>query len=307
MIRFDGRVVAVTGAGRGLGRAYALALAARGARVVVHNRLSGEGAADSAGDVAREIEARGGRAVAERSDVRDPAAAAALVERALATWGRLDVLVHNAGVIESGPAAELAEADFERVFATNALSALRLARAALPAMRRQRHGRIVFTTSTAGLYGNAGLAAYAMAKGALLGLMRAVAAEEAAHGIRANAICPTAATRMTEAFVPDASLRAALAPERVAPAVLWLASEECAESGLVLLAGGGFFRCARMLENAGAYLGDPGESGPEQVAAAAGRITGAQGLRGFESSHAHFEALLADVRRAVQAERSERA
>ena len=299
MIRFDGRVAAITGAGRGLGRAYALALAARGARIVVNNRPSGGD--DTAEAVAREIRARGGSAVAERSDVRAAEAATALVDCALGAWGRLDALVHNAGQIEIRPVAELGEEEFARVFETHALSALRLTRAALPAMRRQRHGRIVFTTSTAGLWGNAGLAAYAMAKGALLGLMRAVSAEEAPHGIRANAICPTATTRMTEAFVSDAALRAALAPEHVAAAVAWLASEACAESGLVLLAGGGFFRCARTLENAGAHLGGEAAPGPEEVAAALGQIRSAEGLRGFESSHAHFDALLDDVRRAARA------
>ena len=298
MIRFDGRVAAITGAGRGLGRAYALALAERGARLVVNNRLSDAAGGDSAEAVASEIRARGGDAVAERSDVRTPEASAALVEAALGAWGRLDVLIHNAGVIESRPVADLDEEDFDRVFDTNTRSALRLTRAALPVMRSQRYGRIVFTTSTAGLYGNAGLAAYAMAKGALLGLLRAVAAEEAAHGIRANAVCPTAVTRMTEAFVEGDALRAALAPERVAPGVVWLASERCAESGLVLLAGGGFFRSAHPLQNAGAYLGGAGEIAPEAVAAAAERIAGAQDLRGFASSHAHFDALLEDVQRA---------
>jgi NAD(P)-dependent dehydrogenase (short-subunit alcohol dehydrogenase family) len=298
LIRFDGRVAAITGAGRGLGRAYAQALAARGARVVVNNRRS-EGGEDSAAAVVREIEAQGGSAVAERSDVRAPEAAAAIVERALVAWGRLDVLVHNAGLIESRPVAELDDADFERVFATHALSALRLTRAALPAMRRQGYGRIVYTTSTAGLYGNAGLAAYAMAKAALLGLMRAVAAEEAVHGIRAHAICPTALTRMTQAFVEGEALRAALAPERVAPAVVWLASEACGESGLVLLAGGGFFRRAWVLQGPGAWLGDAAEIRPEDVAAAAPLLGAAQNLRGFESSHAHFDALLEDVRRAA--------
>lgn len=296
-IRFDGRVAAITGAGRGLGRAYALLLAARGARLVVNNRLSGDGSSDPAEALAREILARGGSAVAEQSDVRTPEAAASIVGRALEAYGRLDVVIHNAGVIESRPVAELGEAEFQRVFETHTLSALRLTQEALPAMRRQRYGRLVFTTSTAGLYGNHGLAAYAMAKGALLGLMRAVAAEEGPHGILANAICPTAVTRMTEAFVPDPVLRAALAPERVAPAVAWLASEQCTRSGLVLLAGGGFFRSAHTLENAGVHLGTASEPSPEDVAACVERITGAEGLRGFESSHAHFDALLEDLRR----------
>lgn len=304
-IRFDGRVAVITGAGKGLGRAYALLLSARGARLVVNNRRSSDGAADSAEALASRIRAQGGSAVAEASDVAAPGAAAAIVERALAAFGRLDVLIHNAGVIESRPVAELGEADFQRVFEANTLSALRLTQAALPVMRRQRYGRIVFTTSTAGLYGNAGLAAYGMAKAALLGLMRAVAAEEAEHGILANAICPTAVTRMTEAFVQDDALRAALAPERVAPAVAWLASEQCTRAGLVVLAGGGFFRRARTLQNVGAYFDAGTEIAPEDVASRAESILGADGLRSFESSHAHFDTLIETLRAAEHRERSE--
>jgi len=297
-IRFDDRVVAVTGAGTGLGRAYALLLASRGAKLLVNNRPSADGGTDTAGDLVTLIRSQQGTAVAERSDVTSSSAAGAIVASALASYGRLDALILNAGLIESCAVADLTETDLARLYEVNTLSAFRLTQAALPVMRKQRYGRIVFATSTAGLYGNAGLAAYGMSKAALLGLMWAVAAEEADNGILANTICPTAVTRMTEAFVSDAGLRAALSPDQVAPAVAWLASEQCTYSGLVLLAGGGIFRSAHTLQNAGADLRSEGRVTPEQVAAVAERIAGAQTLQGFTDAGVHFATLLDELRQA---------
>jgi NAD(P)-dependent dehydrogenase (short-subunit alcohol dehydrogenase family) len=294
-IRFDGRAVIVTGAGAGLGRAYAQAFAARGAQLVVNNRRSRDGASDAAGELATSIRAAGGQAVAESSDVTAPGAADAIVAQALTTYGRLDVLVHNAGLIESCPVSELTEADLRRLYEVNTLSAFRLARAVLPVMRQQRYGRIVFATSTAGLYGNAGLAAYGMAKAALLGLMHALADEEADHGILVNTVCPTAVTRMTETFVTDARLRAALSSEQVTPAVLYLSSDHCTWRGRVLMAGGGFFRSAHVLQSDGVDLRAPDGATPEQVAAAAERIAAPTGLHGYADAGAHFAALLGAV------------
>ncbi len=295
-IRFDGRVVIVTGAGKGLGRAAALLFAARGAKLVVNNRLSSEPAADSAGELADLIESRGGLAAAERSDVSAPGAADAIVDLALDRFGRIDAVVHNAGIIKSHPVAELSDADLARVYEINALSAFRLTRQVLPTMRRQGSGRLVFTTSTAALYGNAGLAAYSMAKAALLGLMRAVAVEEAGNGIRSNAVCPTAVTRMTEAFLDDEAMRAALAPERVAPAIAWLASETCRISGRVILASGGLFRSAHTLQSRGVDLSGQREITPESIAENTEAILVPTGLRGFADSGEHFAALIEELK-----------
>ncbi|MFO0690594.1 MAG: SDR family NAD(P)-dependent oxidoreductase [Myxococcota bacterium] len=296
-LRFDGRVVAVTGAGRGIGRAVAELLAARGARLVVHNRRAPDGTGDPAGELVAAIRSRGGEAVAETSDVTAPQAAERLVACALDAFGRLDAVVLNAGIIESRTVAESTEADLARLYEVNTLSAFRLTRAALPVMRRQGAGRLVYTTSTAGLYGGEGLAAYAMAKGALLGLMRAVAAEEAAHGVFANAVCPTAVTRMTEAFVGDPAMRATLAPELVAPAVAWLASEACDVQGRTILAAGGLFRSAHSLASRGVDLRALDGIGPEDVAAHRSAILEAEGLRGHDDAGSHFGALLEELAR----------
>lgn len=316
-IRFDGRVVVVTGAARGIGRATALLLAERGAQLVLNNRAAAsdpgttgrEPDAERGGDVpstgrtarpaealAAELRARGGHAVAETSDVAEPGSADAIVARALETYGRLDALVLNAGVLESRPVSLLEEAELMRLFAINTLSAFRLTRTALPSLRRSGSGRIVYTTSTAALYGGEGLAAYAMAKGALLGLMRAVAAEEAPFGVGANAICPTAVTRMTERFVENEREREALAPERVAPAIAWLASSACAFTGRVVTAGAGHFRSAHTRESGGLDLGDRTVIRIEDLAADADAILAPSGLVGHAGAGAHFAALLDEVR-----------
>jgi NAD(P)-dependent dehydrogenase (short-subunit alcohol dehydrogenase family) len=239
-IRFDGRAVLVTGAGRGLGAAYARAFAARGADVVVHDAgvdLDG-GGGDPA--VAEAVVAElGGSAVASYEDLRDEAGCRRLVAQALEAFGRLDVLVHNAGLLVF-EGLEEAERSWEAVRAVSLDAPFHLTRAAWPALREQGYGRLVFTTSGRAMRlkdSVAGMSAYSAGKMGVLGLMLAVAAEGAAHGILANAISPVATTRMsTRAAKPGE-----LDPELVVPALLYLASESCEVSGIVLRAAGGSF------------------------------------------------------------------
>jgi NAD(P)-dependent dehydrogenase (short-subunit alcohol dehydrogenase family) len=242
-IRFDGQTVLVTGAGRGLGAAYARAFAARGADVVVHDAglaLDGSGGDRSVADaVVDEIARAGGSALASYDDLRDATACRRIVERTLEHFRRLDAVVHNAGLLVF---EELEQADrsWDTVRATSLDAPFRLTRAAWPAMKTQGYGRLVFTTSGRAMRlkdSVAGMAAYNAGKMGSFGLMLSVAAEGAAHGIRANAVSPVAETRMLQREVEPGEL----APELVAPAVLYLASDRCEVSGKVLRAAGGTF------------------------------------------------------------------
>jgi len=205
-IDFNGRVAIVTGAGGGLGRLHALALAERGARVVV-NDLGGAvdgsgGSATAAERVVEEIRARGGQAIASGASVTDAQAMQAMVQQALDTWGRVDVLVCNAGILRDKSFAKMDLADFRLVLDVHLMGAVHLVKAAWPHLVAQKYGRILMTTSSTGLYGNFGQSNYGAAKLALVGLMQTLALEGAKHDIRVNCLAPTAATRMTEGLLP---------------------------------------------------------------------------------------------------------
>ena len=232
------RVAIVTGAGIGLGRAYALELARRGLRVVVNNRrreldTQGRGSADR---VVEEIRAAGGEAIADYEDVCDAGAGERLVNQALATWGRLDALVNNAGVDQHASFHRIDLAAFRAIFEVNFFGTLQVTHAAWAPMRAAGHGRILVSTSSAGLHGLHGLSSYAASKAALIGLARTLAAEGASRDVFCNAIAPYAATRMTEAHLGDQS-RAEMAPERIAPLVADLVSAESRINGEVIVAG----------------------------------------------------------------------
>jgi len=264
-INFKDRVALVTGAGGGLGRAHALALAARGAKVVVNDfgRAGADGrtAADAVVD---EIAAAGGTAVASHASVTDEAAVAAMVRETVERWGRIDILVNNAGILRDKSFAKMEIADFRLVVDVHLMGAAICTHAVWPVMKAQKYGRIVMTTSSSGLYGNFGQANYGAAKMALVGLMQTLSIEGAKDGIHVNCLAPTAATRMTEGLMPQAVLDR-LAPEAVTPGLLVLVAED-APTRTILCAGAGTFERAYVTMTAGVHVGT-GPDAAEQVAA----------------------------------------
>lgn len=245
-IRFDGRVALVTGAGAGLGRAHAMALAARGAKVVVNDL------GDRAHAVADEITAAGGQALACVASVTDAAAVQAMVAQTMQHWGRVDVLVNNAGILRDKSFAKMSLEDFCLVMNVHLMGAVHCCKAVWDIMRAQNHGRIVMTTSSSGLWGNFGQSNYSAAKMALVGLMQTLVLEGEKHNIRVNALAPTAATDMTAGLMPEPVL-ALLAPEAVTPALVYLVSDD-APTRTILCAGAGSFESAHITLTQGVHL-----------------------------------------------------
>ena len=272
-IDFNGRVAIVTGAGRGLGRLHALALAERGARVVV-NDLGGAvdgsgGSATAAERVVEEIRARGGQAIASGASVTDAQAMQAMVQQALDTWGRVDVLVCNAGILRDKSFAKMDLADFRLVLDVHLMGAVHLVKAAWPHLVAQKYGRILMTTSSTGLYGNFGQSNYGAAKLALVGLMQTLALEGAKHDIRVNCLAPTAATRMTEGLLPPDVLEL-LRPEAVVPAMLVGVCQD-APTRAILCAGAGTYEAAHITLTQGVHLGLTADT-PERLLAALDQV-----------------------------------
>ena len=277
-INFNGRVAIVTGAGGGLGRQHALALAARGAKVLVNDLGSGVhgegGSVSPAQAVVDEIRAAGGEALANGASVTDFAAVEAMVQQAIDAWGRVDILVNNAGILRDKSFAKMDMADFRLVVDVHLMGAANCCKAVWPHMVAQDYGRIVMTTSSTGLYGNFGQANYGAAKLAQVGLMQTLGIEGAKHHIHVNALAPTAATRMTEGLMPEEVL-AALKPEAVVPAMLVLAHES-APTRTILCAGAGTFEAAHVTLTSGIHLG-LGSEVPEQLAERLAEVTSRDG------------------------------
>lgn len=254
---FDGRVAIVTGAGGGLGRCHALELAKRGGKVVVNDlggAMDGTGGSSAAAEgVVAEIKAAGGEAIANGGSVSDRTGAQSMVDDAMAAWGRVDIVINNAGILRDKSFAKMELDDFRMVLDVHLMGSVNVTRAAWPIMREQNYGRVVVTTSPTGLYGNFGQANYGAAKLGLVGLMNTLKIEGARNNIHTNTIAPVAATRMTENLMTGDALKA-LAPELVTPAVIYLCSEE-APNGVVLQAQGGQFSVACIVENGGVDLG----------------------------------------------------
>ena len=246
----ENRVVIVTGAGRGLGLAYALDLAARGASVVVNTRPRAEGQPASADAVARQIRETGGNAVACALAVEQDGAGDRLLAAALDEFGRIDGLINNAGVPEAMSLHKQSVEQVRGVFDINFFGTLTATLPIYRRMREQGSGRIVMTTSAAGLHGVHGMAAYSASKAAVIGLMRVIALEGASKGVHANAVAPYALTDMTEKYVDDETA-AAMPAELVAPVVSWLVSAGCQLNGETLVAGAGKVRPACRIEGPG--------------------------------------------------------
>ncbi|WP_282371926.1 SDR family oxidoreductase [Pseudomonas sp. PS02290] len=265
-VRFEDKVVIVTGAGGGLGRAHALLFAQHGARVIVNDlggSAHGEGANASAADrVVAEIREAGGEAVANHDSVTD---GDKIVQNALDAFGRVDVVVNNAGILRDKSFAKMEDADWDLVYRVHVEGAYKVTRAAWPHLRDQNYGRIIFTSSTSGIYGNFGQANYGMAKLGLYGLTRTLAVEGRKNNILVNAIAPTGGTRMTEGLIP-ASVFDLLKPELVSPLVVYLGSEQCQDSAGLYEVGGGWIGKVRWERSLGAGFDPHAGFSPEDVA-----------------------------------------
>jgi NAD(P)-dependent dehydrogenase (short-subunit alcohol dehydrogenase family) len=272
-IQFHGRVAIVTGAGSGLGRSHALALAARGAKVVVNDLGRNVVPSDNALSVVEEIRAGGGIAMADPADVADFEQVSAMAARAEKDWGRIDILVNNAGVLRDKTFAKMEMADFEFVLRVHLIGSANCTKAVWAGMRERNYGRIALTSSASGIYGNFGQANYAAAKAGMIGLMNVLHLEGAKNNIRVNVLAPTARTGMTEGLLSPVAAQL-MTPESVTPGLLFLVSEE-APSRVILGAGAGVFAVTHIGETPGVYL-DESERTPETIAARFAEISEAQ-------------------------------
>jgi NAD(P)-dependent dehydrogenase (short-subunit alcohol dehydrogenase family)/putative sterol carrier protein len=264
-IRFDDQVAIVTGAGAGLGKVYALELAKRGAKVVVNDLGgardgSGEGSSSPADQVVEEIKALGGEAVASHDSVATVEGGEAIVNKAIESYGRLDILINNAGILRDRSFGKMAPEDWEQVLSVHLFGAYNVTRPAFLKMREGGYGRVVMTTSAAGLFGNFGQTNYSAAKMGLLGLMNTLKLEGEKYDIKVNTISPIAATRLTEDVLPP-DLFEKLKPEFVAPLVVYLCSKACEETGMIFDAGMGYFNRTAIVSGPGAVVGD-GKAAP---------------------------------------------
>lgn len=265
-LRFEDKVVIITGAGGGLGRAHALLFARHGAQVIVNDlggSADGEGANASAADrVVAEIQEFGGQAVANHDSVTD---GDKIVQNALDAFGRVDVVVNNAGILRDKSFAKMEDADWDLVYRVHVEGAYKVTHAAWPHLREQNYGRVIFTSSTSGIYGNFGQSNYGMAKLGLYGLTRTLALEGRKNNILVNAIAPTGGTRMTEGLIP-ASVFELLKPELVSPLVVYLGSEQCQDSAGLYEVGGGWIGKVRWERSLGVGFDPRSGFSPEDVA-----------------------------------------
>jgi len=284
-INFDGQVAIVTGAGRGLGRSHALALAARGAKLVVNDLGDDNGVSENANTVVADIEAAGGEAIAHGASVADNAQVEDMVAQAMEKWGRVDILINNAGILRDKTFAKMTLDDFRLVVEVHLMGTVNCTKAVWDIMREQQYGRVVFTSSSTGLYGNFGQANYGAAKMAMVGLMNTLHLEGAKYNIHVNCLAPAAGTAMTDGLLPQAVFDM-LTPDSVSPGIVFLASDN-APSRTILCAGGGGFAVHRAFETTGISL-LPDDVSAEGIAAAWDDISNEDGMQdlqaGFEQT-----------------------
>jgi NAD(P)-dependent dehydrogenase (short-subunit alcohol dehydrogenase family)/acyl dehydratase/putative sterol carrier protein len=309
-IRFDEQVAIVTGAGAGLGRIYAIELAKRGAKVVVNDLGGtrdgrGAGSASPADSVVEEIRALGGEAVPSYDSVATPEGGRAIVDKAIEAFGRVDIVINNAGILRDKTLVKLEPEDWSSVMAVHLDGAYNVTRPAFNHMRENRYGRIILTTSAAGLYGNFGQANYSAAKMGLVGLMNTLKLEGEKYNIKVNCVAPIAVTRLTEDILPP-DLQEKLRPEFVAPLVLYLCSDQCPVSGRTYNAGMGYYSRAAIVTGAGTSVANSGEvPTPEQVAGRIQRIISLGGGREYVSATEAFAGMLGDLAQGVHEEKPE--
>ena len=256
-LNYNGKVVIVTGAGGGLGRCHALEFARRGAKVVVNDlggAVDGSGGSSEAADkVVEEIKTAGGEAISNGSSVTDDAGVANMVQQTMDAYGRIDVLVNNAGVLRDKSFAKMEIADFDFVVDVHLFGTMKPTKAVWPIMKEQGYGRIMVTSSSSGLYGNFGQSNYGAAKLGVVGFINTLKLEGQKDNIHVNALAPVAWTRMTSNLMPP-EMEEALAPEQVTPAVVFMCSEQ-APTGKIICAGAGAYAAAQIVETRGMYLG----------------------------------------------------
>ncbi|REL26947.1 SDR family NAD(P)-dependent oxidoreductase [Thalassotalea euphylliae] len=300
-IEFNGKVAIVTGAGNGLGKSHALALAKRGAKVVV-NDLGG--ARDGSGEslaaseqVVQEIIAAGGEAMSHGANVADFAQVQDMVQQAMDKWGRVDILVNNAGILRDKSFAKMTLDDFKLVMDVHLMGSVNCTKAVWDIMRAQNYGRIVMTTSSSGMYGNFGQSNYGAAKMAVLGLMNTLVLEGAKHDIRVNALAPTAGTRMTEDLMPE-NILGMLAPEYVTPGLLTLCDDD-APNRTILSAGAGGYATATIYETDGIFL-SPEQQSPEAIREQWQAVSATEQQQALESGVKQSEKFLTKAMAAMQ-------
>ena len=283
-IRFDEKVVIVTGAGGGLGREHAIEFAKRGARVVVNDlggSVDGNGTSDSANAVVEHIKSNGGQAIANGASVTDLDAVKEMVQQTLDKWGRIDILVNNAGILRDKSFHKVSHDDFNLVMDVHFQGTFNCTHTVFPIMREQQYGRIIFTSSSSGVFGNFGQTNYGSAKMAMIGLMNTLKIEGQNKNIFTNSITPVAYTRMTEGLIPE-DFGKNLKPEFVTPAVMYLASDD-APNGAIMAAGAGVFSRIFIHETMGVSLGMGEEMTPENIKANWDKISDMSDARALQN------------------------